>query len=489
MALQWLSPAQTAGGRHPFLFSQCQPHHARSMVPLQDSPAVRIPYDAEVTVPDSLVAVMSAGPAGDHAGAFPGTRTYLFDMPQPIPSYLLALAVGNLASRELSPRSRVWAEPETVEKGAWEFAGTEEMIRKAEGIFGPYVWDRYDMLILPPSFPYGGMENPRLTFLTPTLLAGDRSLVSVVAHELAHSWTGNLVTNATINDFWLNEGFTVWAERRILEAINGKAAAAMAWAIGRKGLDDAFKRFGADSPYTCLKTDLRGIDPDSMFSEVPYEKGARFVALMEKTVGRERFDVFIGAYINRFKFTSITSEEFLAFMEKELPGLAGKIDAKRWIYEPGLPPNSPVFHSDALEAIERLAKGWNEGIRPNSSQVSSWSPNELLIYLQQLPPTITLEDCRFLDDVFKLTDQGNYEILVEWLRKAAASNYSPAFGRIRDVLTHVGRMKYVRPLYEALGGHAETRALGRDIFRGAEAGYHQLTRMVSEAELEKYPED
>ncbi len=234
MALQWLEPEQTEGKSSPYLFSQCQQIHARTMVPCQDTPMVRMAYQAEVNVPEGLTAVMSAGPVGDEALGG-GRHVYRFSMPQPIPSYLLALAVGRLESRDLSPRARVWAEPETVAAAAWEFAGVEDMIQKAEGLFGAYPWDRYDMLVLPPSFPYGGMENPRMTFLTPTLLAGDRSLVDVVAHELAHSWTGNLVTNASMEHFWLNEGFTVWAERRILRILHGDDAAALGWGHGPEG--------------------------------------------------------------------------------------------------------------------------------------------------------------------------------------------------------------------------------------------------------------
>src|SRR6266446_5541704 len=368
LGLQWLAPEQTAGGRHPFLFSQCQPIHARTLAPVPDSARVRLTYEAAITVPEALTAVMSAGPAGTRPGPRPHTRTFLFEMPQPIPTYLLALAVGRLESRDLSSRSRVWAEPETVDAAAHELAGTEDMLGKAEGLFGPYEWDRYDMLVLPPAFPYGGMENPRMTFLTPTLLAGDRSLVDVVVHELAHSWTGNLVTNATMDHFWLNEGFTVWAERRILEALRGEEVEVLAWAIGQHALDAAVARFGVDSSLTRLRTQLHGVDPDEAFSTVPYEKGARFVVVLERAVGRQRFEQFLRDYMHRFQFQSITSEEFLQFLDAQLPGTAEQVLAQQWLYETGLPPNAPVFTSAKLEELRSLALAWTAGTRPTAAQ-------------------------------------------------------------------------------------------------------------------------
>jgi leukotriene-A4 hydrolase len=485
-ALQWLSPEQTEGGRHPFLFSQCQPIHARSLVPLQDTARRRLTYEAELEVPEPLGAVMSAGPAGEGPGSRPGTRVFRFRMPQPIPPYLLALAVGRLESRELGRRSRVFAEPETVEAAAHEFAETEAMIAKAEELFGPYDWDRYDMLVLPPSFPYGGMENPRMTFLTPTLLAGDRSLVDVVVHELAHSWTGNLVTNADMEHFWLNEGFTVWAERRLVEALHGEEATVLAWAIGEKALEESMERFGAGSPLTRLRTELAGTDPDDAFSSVPYEKGARFVTLLERTAGRERFDRFMRDYMARFRFTSITTEEFLAFLESEMPGLASRVGAKEWLYEPGLPENAPVFRSGRKDGLVALAAGFPRGERPGPETIAGWSPAETLVYLQNLPREIEREGCTWLDSAMGLTGRGNHEILVEWLTVAAGSDYEPAFMRLREVLLRVGRMKYLRPLYAAMARHPRTRALAREVFAEAAPRYHALSRRVAASVIEKY---
>ncbi|MBK9795492.1 MAG: M1 family metallopeptidase [Holophagaceae bacterium] len=486
MALQWLEPEQTEGKVAPYLFSQCQQIHARTMVPCQDTPVVRVAYQAEVNVPEGLTAVMSAGPAGDEALGN-GRHLYRFTMPQPIPSYLLALAVGRLEARDLSPRARVWAEPETVAAAAWEFAGVEDMILKAEGLFGPYPWDRYDMLVLPPSFPYGGMENPRMTFLTPTLLAGDRSLVDVVAHELAHSWTGNLVTNASMEHFWLNEGFTVWAERRILRILHGEGAAALGWAMGQKALEDSLERFKDQPELTVLRMHLEGIDPDDAFSSIPYEKGARLVAALEQEVGEERFLRFIREYMDAFRFTSITTEQFCTFVGAKLPGALEAVNAKAYLDKPGLPDSSPKFRSVQLDAISTLASGWSSGSRPSAQQIAAWKPAELQVFLQKLPRQLSQSDCVWLDEHFQLMGRGNHEILVEWLTLAAAADYEPAFPRLREVLLRVGRMKFLRPLYGALGLHARTRALAREIFAAASPGYHGLSRRVVQSVLEAYP--
>ncbi len=475
-ALQWLEPAQTAGGRQPFLFSQCQAVHARSIVPLQDTPSVRIKYRAELTLPRPLKALMAAGFVSREEEGSRAVET--FELPQPIPPYLIALAVGDLASKELGPRSRVWAEPALLEKAAWEFAGVDGMVRAAEALFGPYDWDRFDILAMPPSFPYGGMENPRLTFITPTVIAGDRSLVSVIAHELAHSWTGNLVTNASAEHFWLNEGWTVFAERKILAALEGPELAALHAALGRRSLDRALEQFKERPQLTALRTHLAGVDPDEVFSVVPYEKGYLFLRALEDAVGEAAFARFVQQYVSGFRFQSLTTERFCAFVEEKLPGALAKVDAKAWLDAPGVPASAPAPRSARLDAL--LAQ---LGAVPTREQAAGWSPLEWQLYLesQRSPaPRQTLEQ---LEQQFELSSSGNHEILVAWLALAVASGFEPAVPKAEEVLRRVGRMKYLRPLYSALAGSPQTKARARALFSECAECYHPIARQVVEGIL------
>ncbi len=479
-ALQWLAPAQTSSGRAPFLFSHCQQIHTRSVVPLQDTPRLRIRYRAELTVPRELTAVMAAAHRGrrEDSEVANGMAIERFEMPQPIPPYLFAFAVGELASRELSPRSRVWAEPAVLERAAYEFAEVETMIQAAEALFGPYDWERFDMLVMPPSFPYGGMENPRLTFLTPTVIAGDRSLVNVLAHELAHSWTGNLVTNANAEHFWLNEGFTVYAERRILEAVYGDETAALHAALGRRSLDKAISRFAARPELTRLRTQLTGVDPDDAFSEVPYEKGYALLRAIEDEVGREPFTRWLRSYIEAFRFQSITTDDFTAHLGRALPGALEAVGAARWLDGEGVPDTAPRPTSQRLDAIEHLA-----GALPDAQATTAWSATEWQLYLESVPRPAPPEHCKALDERFGFTRRDNFEVLVAWLVLALHSGYLPVVPRAQEVLAAAGRMKFLRPLYAALAADERTRPIARQVFERQRAGYHPIARQVVEAVL------
>jgi aminopeptidase N len=365
---------------------------------------------------------------------------YQFRMPQPIPSYLLALAVGDLAFRSLGRNCGVYAEKPVIEAAAFELADTQKMIDAAETIYGPYRWGQYDILVLPPSFPFGGMENPRLTFATPTILAGDRSLVNLVAHELAHSWSGNLVTNATWNDFWLNEGFTVYFERRIMEAVYGRDYSEMLARLGMQDLEQVVEELGKDSRDTHLLLDLQGRDPDDAANKLAYEKGYFLLRLIEETVGREAFDRFLRDYFDRHAFQSMTTQQFVAELNAAFPN----IDVEPWVNGPGIPSNAPVVKSDAFEKVEEQVRAFERG--QAVQQAANWSTHEWIHFLRHLPKPLTREQMAKLDADFHFTNSGNSEILHEWLLRAIEQRYEPAYGALEHFLLRQGRRKFLKPL-------------------------------------------
>jgi leukotriene-A4 hydrolase len=471
--LQWLSPAQTADKKHPFLFTQSQAINARSWIPVQDTPGVRFTYSGFVQVPGHLQPVMSAD---RHETKKLGL--YRFEMNQRIPAYLLALAVGDIKFQAIGKRTGIWAEPSVVAKAAKEFEDMELMLEAVESLYGPYVWGRYDVLILPPSFPFGGMENPRMTFATPTVLAGDKSLVSLIAHEMAHSWSGNLVTNATWRDFWLNEGFTVYLERRILEKVYGKDRAEMEAQIGRGELEKSMKAMKPNEQI--LHINLDGVDPDDNVTDIPYEKGFLFLLHLEKLVGRERFDAFLKGWFAQHSFQSVTTPVFVAYLKKELldkdPELAKAFPLEEWINKPGLPAGIPAVVSAALSSAEQQAKSFAAGtLAADKLPSKKWSTQEWLYFLRALPENLHASKLKELDDAHHLTKTGNNEVLCQWLEMAIHTKYEPAYSRLESFLIGQGRRKYVKPLFEALLKTPEGKERAKAIYAKARPGYHSIT--------------
>ncbi|KAF4018749.1 hypothetical protein G4228_009958 [Cervus hanglu yarkandensis] len=408
----WLAPEQTAGKKKPFVYTQGQAVLNRAFFPCFDTPAVKCRYSALLEVPDGFTAVMSADAWEER-----GPNKFFFRMSQPIPSYLIALAIGDLVSAEVGPRSRVWAEPCLINAAKEEYNGViEEFLATGEKLFGPYVWGRYDVLFMPPSFPFGGMENPCLTFVTPCLLAGDRSLADVIIHEIAHSWFGNLVTNANWGEFWLNEGFTMYAQRRISSVLFGPAYTCLEAATGRALLRQHMDITGEDHPLNKLRVRIEpGVDPDDTYNETPYEKGFCFISYLAHLVGdQDQFDDFLKAYVDEFKFQSILADDFLDFF---------------------------------LDYFPELKKKRVDSIPGNVKKLGEMYP--------------------------KISNAQNAELRLRWGQIVLKNDHQEDFWKVKEFLHSQGKQKYTLPLYHAMmAGSAAAQTLAKETFAATAPQLH-----------------
>lgn len=467
-ALLWVE------GDQPFLFTQSQAILARTWIPCQDSPGIRFTYEAHVDVPEGTMALMSATNPTEQSS----NGHYDFRMDQPIPSYLLALAVGNVEFRSVGPHTGVYAVPELIDAAEYEFGTMEDLLVAAEGLYGKYAWERYDLLVLPAAFPFGGMENPRLTFATPTIIAGDRSLVSLVAHELAHSWSGNLVTNSTWDDFWLNEGFTVYFEQRIMEAVYGREISEMLATLSYQGLVDEVDEIMDTNPDdTHLKLHLQSRNPDDGMTAIAYDKGYFFIRLIEETVGRESFDAFLKAYFNEHAFNVMDTDRFIAYLKENLLNSDERLSAinlDAWIFGPGLPSNCPKVRSERIEQVDANLAAWEAGSLATSELPwESWVYQERYRFLSNLSDATSAERMEELDVTWNISTTGNNEVLFAWLEQSVRSHYAPSYNRLESFLINIGRRKFLTPLYRAMVETDQTE-MALNIYKQARPNYHSV---------------
>lgn len=480
-AVDWLDPIQTTDKKKPFLFTQGQAILTRTWIPCQDSPGIRVTYDAKIKVPSDLMAVMSA----ENPQSRNEDGVYHFVMKQAIPPYLIALAIGDLVFKPIGKRTGVYAEPSMIDKAVYEFGDMEKMLIAAEELYGPYLWDQYDVIVLPASFPFGGMENPRLTFATPTILAGDRSLTALIAHELAHSWSGNLVTNATWDDFWLNEGFTVYFERRIMESLYGLDYVKMLTQLGIQDLDNEIADLGAKSKDTHLKLSLVERDPDDGMTDIAYEKGCLFLMAIEEEIGREKFDTFLKKYFDDHKFQTLTTEEFLVYLDEELIKPENvDIDIDAWVYSPGLPQKRPTVSSNKFELVEGFMNSNLSSNQWPKIGTEKWSTHEWLHFIRKLPENLTTEQAKAIDKSYAFGKSGNSEILAAWLEKSIYNGYYKNLTtELETFLVTVGRRKFLTPLYKALKSEGDIK-FAREIYQKAKPNYHAVSTQTMDALLQ-----
>ena len=488
-ALLWMEPNQTSGGVHPFVFSQCQSILARSMLPCQDTPSLKATYSASVTAPKGINVLMSAIRKEENKTVSGDKVMFSFEQKVPVMSYLIAVAAGDLKSKKIGPRSHIWSEEKYLEMAAFDFSETEKMLQTAEDLCGSYVWGIYDILVLPPSFSFGGMENPCLTFVTPTLLSGDKSNSTTIAHEIVHSWTGNLVTNVNFEHFWLNEGFTKFTECKIMGRLHGESYRHLLGIRDWPSLEECVnKNFGADHPLTCLVPDLKGVDPEDAFSVVPYQKGQAFLYYLETAVGgASEFEPFLKSYYDKFKYQSISTNDFKDYFLDYFASCEAvkAVDWDTWLYAPGMPPVKPAFDTSLASPVYDLADKWRKWSLDtsvpcpfNQEDIASFNPIQTMEFLNSLfnGEPITLPVIEKLTELYKFNESPNKEILYRWIRLGLRLKYEASANSAVDLVTEVGRGKYVVPIYKDLYAWTEKRQLALDTFEATKFKLMSSTR-------------
>ncbi|KAH7420162.1 leukotriene A-4 hydrolase-like protein [Cadophora sp. MPI-SDFR-AT-0126] len=493
-ALQWLPPSQTGNKKYPYMFSQCEAIHNRSIFPCQDTPDVKSTYDFRIRSPLPVVASgLSTGASafkhGEEGEA--GTLLYTFHQEIPIPSYLFAIASGDIATAAIGPRSLVSTGPEELSDSKWELENDiEKYIEVAEKLIFPYKWTQYNVLVLPPSFPYGGMENPIFTFATPTIISGDRENIDVIAHELAHSWSGNLVSNASWEHMWLNEGWTVYLERRIQAAVHGEPHRDFSAIIGWKALEDSVSNFGADHEFTKLVIDLKGKDPDDSFSSIPYEKGFHFLYYLEKLVGKPAFDKFIPHYFTTWSQKSLDSYDFKAtlldFFASDSASAKSlqSVDWDAWFYKPGLPPK-PKFDTSMVDRCYALAESWSSpSYKPSPSDIQGLTANQIVVFLEKVQlfeTPLSPSQSQAMGKAYNLATSRNVELSFRYFGIGLTAKDETVYHPTAELLGTVGRMKFVRPLYRKL--NKVDRKLALETFEKNRDFYHPICRDMVEKDL------
>lgn len=473
-ALQWLAKDQTQAGRAPFLFTQGQAILTRSWLPCQDSPGIRFSFDAQVQVPKGMMALMSA--CNPHEVEDNGL--YRFSNDKPIPAYLFALAVGEISFKPLNDRSGVYAEPEMIEKAWWEFAELPGMLNAAEDLFGPYLWDRYDVLVLPPVFPFGGMENPMLMFATPTIITGDRSLTNLVAHELSHSWSGNLVTNASWNDFWVNEGLTTFIERRIIERIKGSDYVEMVTALGNQELINTMDLLEDEKELTKLKLSLDDRNPDLALNSIPYQKGFALLQHIEQEVGKARMGEFVQQNFQAHAFSCMTTEDFVTYLRENLLNeeQMERLNIMEWIYEPGMPEGFVPQSSRKFDLVDAEIASFEKGAHPLSLASAGWSTFEWIYFFRSIASFATKGQLSALDEAFHFTQSGNAELLTAWFQLGIMKNHTAVYPAVEVFVRYVGRRKLLLPIYRSLLSNTHSEAMGRAWYEENRLYYHPVSR-------------